>query len=119
MGVGGGLSMAATIVLGASRSLEGCRIFAEELVREGFVANATVIPTPVSIIKGTQKGIETIDEYLVMLETDDKAVSHVVEFLKSNPNYQITEVVAIPISGGSWDYLSHVSEVTSPRKNQK
>jgi len=49
--------------------------------------------------------------------TDDKVVSNVVDFLKAGPAYQITKVIAVPISGGAWDYLSKVSRMASSNKN--
>lgn len=111
--------MAATIVLAASKSNKACRAFAEELVKKGLVASATLFPTPVSVIRSTGKGTETIVEHLTMLVTDDKVVSNVVEFLKAGPTYQITKVIAVPISGGAWDYLSKVSGMASSKKNPR
>jgi len=117
MGIRRTLSMAATIVLAASKSSKACRAFARELVNRGLVASATLFPAPVSVIRSTGEGTEKVVEYLTMLVTDDKVVSNVVDFLKAGPAYQITKVIAVPISGGAWDYLSKVSRMASSNKN--
>jgi len=118
MGAHASHPMAGTVVIAASKSHEACVSFGHRLVQSGFVASATIIPKATSI-RGTDKGTEEFEEHIVLMETDSAAVPNVVEFLKSNPLYEITKIVAVPISGGSWDYLNWMSEVTSPKKNQR
>jgi periplasmic divalent cation tolerance protein len=48
------------------------------------------------------------------VKTSTDRLDALTEYIKKNHSYDVPEVVALPIVGGSGDYLSWVTEETSP-----
>ncbi|GHU15535.1 divalent-cation tolerance protein CutA [Alphaproteobacteria bacterium] len=56
--------------------------------------------------------IELNDEHLLMIKTRSDLFAEISEFIKENHDYQVPEIVQIPITNGSNEYLSWIKKVT-------
>jgi periplasmic divalent cation tolerance protein len=67
-----------------------------------------------------QGEVRTEPECLLIIKTTDRQFPKLELHIKSNHSYQIPEIVKLPITGGSREYLAWLSEsIGSPGMNQK
>jgi periplasmic divalent cation tolerance protein len=101
------------VVITTTESVE----VAEELGR-GIVAarlGACVqIVGPIRSLYRWEGGIQNDEEWQCWVKTSIDQLDALTEHIRKNHSYDVPEVVALPIVGGSHDYLSWVTDETRP-----
>ena len=85
---------------------------ADALLGAGVIACASIIPSVDSHFRWQGKP-EREAEALLVIKTAASRVNDVVSLVKELHPYDVPEVIALPIVGGSSEYLEWVSEETS------
>ncbi len=84
------------------------------LLQRRLIACANVVPHVRSVFRW-QNRVERADESLLIVKTTVAALPELIKAVKLLHSYQMPEVVALPIVGGSTDYLSWLaSEIRPP-----
>ncbi|RPJ63538.1 MAG: divalent-cation tolerance protein CutA [Dehalococcoidia bacterium] len=52
--------------------------------------------------------IDSSEEVLLLIKTRSSAVPEIIELVKKNHSYTVPEIIALPVIGGSDDYLSWI-----------
>ena len=103
--------MAANILLALSTFPDAetaCRI-SNQLVTEKFAACANILPAIESIYRWKEK-IESGNETLVFFKLSEDRQSAFQEKLRSLHPYEIPEIIFVPVSSGSPEYLDWIVE---------
>jgi len=69
---------------------------------------------PIRSIYRWEGAVHNDQEWQCWIKTSTDQLDALTEYLKKNHSYDVPEVVALPIVGGSTDYLSWVSNETRP-----
>ena len=103
--------MAANILLALSTfpDAETARRISNQLVTEKFAACANILPAIESIYRWKEK-IESGNETLVFFELSEDRQSAFQEKLRSLHPYEIPEIIFVPVSSGSPEYLDWIVE---------
>lgn len=88
---------------------ETAQRISNQLVTEKFAACANILPGIESIYRWKER-IETGNETLVFFKLSEDRQSAFQEKLRSLHPYEVPEIVFIPISNGSPEYLRWVAE---------
>jgi periplasmic divalent cation tolerance protein len=84
---------------------------ADVLVRQRKAACVNVVPQVRSRFRWQGK-IESEEEALLIVKTRSELLDEVIGLVTANHSYEVPEVIALPIAGGSEDYLSWLDEET-------
>ena len=103
---------AAIVVLTNLPDQESARTLARRLV-EGRLAACVNIGASVESIYHWRGQIETGNEVPIAIKTRQVLFSDVEAAIRQIHPYELPEVVALPISGGSLDYLDWIRSETS------
>jgi periplasmic divalent cation tolerance protein len=103
--------MADKIVLGLSTFPDRATAqrISNQLVTEKFAACANILPALESIYRWKEE-IETSAETLVFFKLSEDRQSAFQEKLRSLHPYEVPEIIFVPVSGGSPDYLRWVAD---------
>jgi periplasmic divalent cation tolerance protein len=100
------------LVLTTCGSREIADRLALTLVERRFAACVNVLPAVSSIYRWAGK-IERADEVLVIIKTAREQLMAIENAIREISGYELPEVLAIDIAGGSADYLSWVADSVS------
>ena len=104
----------AIVVLVTAGNEEEAEKLARLLLEQQKIACANIVPRVRSLYHWEGK-IESDDECLMVMKTVGKALPDIVRIVKEHHSYDVPEVIALPITGGSEDYLEWLAgEVTTP-----
>lgn len=92
------------LVLCSCPDADTARELAGALVREHHAACVSILPGMTSVY-AWKGAIETTEEQLLIIKTTAKAYGPLETFIKNHHPYQVPEIIAIPMEGGSMDYL--------------
>jgi periplasmic divalent cation tolerance protein len=98
------MSQETVVVLVTASSAEEADLIARDLVGEKLVACANLVPGVTSIFRWKGK-IETSSEVLMVLKTRRRLLDRLVDRVKALHSYEVPEVIALPLSGGSREYI--------------
>lgn len=90
---------------------------AEELGRgivEAHLGACVQIVGPIRSIYRWEGEVRNDQEWQCWIKTSADRLDALTEYLKKNHSYDVPEVVALPIVGGSTDYVSWVKNQTRP-----
>ena len=104
------------LVLTTCGSREIADRLALALVERRLAACVNVIPGVRSTYRWAGK-IEQADEFVLMIKTASKKLAAIEAAIKAVSGYELPELVAVEIAGGSADYLEWVA--ASVTKEQK
>lgn len=104
------------LVLTTCGSREIADRLALALVERRLAACVNVIPGVRSTYRWAGK-IEQADEFVLMIKTASKQLAAIEAAIKAVSGYELPELVAVEIAGGSADYLEWVA--ASVTKEQK
>lgn len=93
------------IVFITAGSAEEAERIARALVEERLAACANIVPGVTSVYRWEGQ-VQSDSEVLLVVKTADSRLSRIVERVKELHSYDVPEVVALPITGGSADYLA-------------
>ena len=102
--------MAIMIMITAANEEEASKI-SRALHKEKLIACANRFP--VNSIYSWQGMVYDEAEVMLVCKTKDELLDKVIARVKKLHSYDIPEIIAIPIVGGSQDYLDWVDESTS------
>jgi periplasmic divalent cation tolerance protein len=92
------------VVLIAAGSGEEARRIAELLVKEKKAACVNIVPGVDSLFRWQGK-IDSARESLLLVKTRASLLSEIVSLVKGIHSYEVPEIIALPIVGGSEEYL--------------
>lgn len=100
-----------TIVTTTTGSEEAAAALAASVVDAGLGACAQVVG-PITSVFRWEGSLETEREWRLEIKTAADRVSRLVEHIGANHGYDVPEIVATPITGGSPAYLSWLVDET-------
>jgi periplasmic divalent cation tolerance protein len=92
------------IVLITAGSEEEAHKIAELLVKERKAACVNIVPTVDSLF-WWEGEIESARESLLLVKTKASLFPEIAKLVKGTHSYEVPEIIALPIIGGSEDYL--------------
>jgi periplasmic divalent cation tolerance protein len=111
--------MAATdklIVLTNCASAKEAQRIARALVERAQAACVNMPAAPVQSIYRWKGKIETAKEFPLLIKTTRAAYAAVEQTIREFHSYEVPEIIAIPISKGSPDYLSWIAGSVKARR---
>ncbi len=100
------------VVLITAGSIEEGERIAGSLVDNHLAACVNVVPSVKSIFFWGGKSDQQ-SEVLLIAKSTKALLSQIIDHVKKIHSYSVPEVIAIPVIGGSEDYLKWVEETTS------
>lgn len=97
--------MNACVALTAVADSKTANRLARRLVTQKIAACVTVVPGALSHYRWKRK-IERSRETLLFIKTDRRAWPRLSGFLRKHHPYELPELIALPVSKGSGEYLS-------------
>ena len=97
------------VVFITAASSDQAQAIATKLVEDRLVACAQLLPPMQSIFRWQGK-ISRETETLIVAKSLEGRVEQIVEAVKRIHTYEVPEIIALPILGGSPDYLRWVDE---------
>jgi len=86
---------------------------ASSLVAKRLAACVNITQNAKSIYRWEGK-IEEASERLLVIKSRKNLLSKIIQDVKLNHPYRVPEIIALPIIGGSKEYLQWVTKETSP-----
>jgi len=102
------------VLVTAKNSREASRI-AAKLVEGKLIACANVIKGVHSIFRWQGK-IDKANETLLILKSKKSCLPKIVKMIKKYHSYDVPEIIALPITGGSRNYLNWIKSNCSAKK---
>jgi len=90
-------------------SPEEAHKIAEVLIKQRKAACVNIVPG-VSSLFWWQDKIESASENLLIVKTKASLLNEIIRLVIENHSYEVPEVVALPIVGGSLDYLEWIDK---------
>eukprot|EP00096_Caligus_rogercresseyi_P009688 TRINITY_DN3335_c0_g1_i1.p1 TRINITY_DN3335_c0_g1~~TRINITY_DN3335_c0_g1_i1.p1 ORF type:complete len:133 (+),score=5.75 TRINITY_DN3335_c0_g1_i1:37-435(+) len=90
-------------------STEVAQTLAQGLVSSRLAACVNIIPGLTSVYEWEGK-VQSDSESLLMIKTSDSKLSKLSEWVVQNHPYDVPEVIALPIQGGSESYINWIKE---------
>ncbi len=84
------------------------RKIAEALVGERLAACVNIIPDSVCSIFRWEGRVDEAQEVFLIVKTVRSKLSKIVKLVKKLHSYSVPEIIALPIVGGSADYLKWI-----------
>ncbi len=84
---------------------------AEKIVAERLAACANIINGVTSVFHWQGK-IDNAEESLMILKTRKKLIKELTNFVQLHHSYDVPEIIALPIVGGSEEYLGWINAET-------
>ena len=86
-------------------------IISRSLLKERLAACVNVVPNLTSFFWWNKK-VHKSGEVLLMIKTKKKNLREIVKNIKQEHQYENPEVIALPIVGGSKEYMQWIEEET-------
>jgi len=83
-------------------------------VVEARAAACAQIVGPISSVYRWEGRLTTDQEWQVLMKTTEDAVDRLTEVITAHHGYDLPEIVAVPVTGGSPAYLRWVTDETRP-----
>jgi periplasmic divalent cation tolerance protein len=90
---------------------EDAKKIANYLIEEQIVACVNIIPNVQSIYRWKGK-IEEEREFLIIAKTVDENVIKAINKIKKLHNYEIPDIISIPVNNGYSEYLDYIKRET-------
>jgi periplasmic divalent cation tolerance protein len=85
---------------------------ANAVIAKSFAACVNIIDNVRSIFHWQEK-VEDADEVLLIAKTKAKLLDEIIPLVKQLHSYDLPEIIALPILGGSEDYLNWIDAETT------
>ena len=99
------------IILVTAGSKEEGKKIAESLVNHHLAACANIVPSIKSIFFWEGK-TDQATEVLLIIKSRRHLLDKIIEHVKKIHSYTVPEIIALPLIGGSEDYLKWIEENT-------
>lgn len=100
------------VVYSTIDKIQDARRIASTLVDEQLVACVNIIPKIESIYRWKDK-VENEEEVVLIAKTVDANVKKTIQRIKQLHNYELPDIIVLPIVGGLKDYLDYIANETS------
>jgi len=100
------------IVLTTFGTKEAALKVTEKLLKARLIACVNIIDNVDSLFHWNGK-IENSREALAIMKTQKKHLEELMEWIHTHHTYSVPEIIALPIIGGSGEYLNWLKEETS------
>ena len=87
------------------------RQVAEALLEHRKAACVNIVPTVTSLFWWEDR-IDSAQESLLIVKSKASLLDEIVSLVKGIHSYDVPEVIALPVIGGSADYLNWIGKVT-------
>lgn len=88
---------------------EQAKKIADQLLSKRLIACVHILPKASSLF-WWQGRIDSAEEVLLILKTKEDLLDEVVKTTKKLHSYEVPEIIALPIIGGSEEYLEWINE---------
>jgi periplasmic divalent cation tolerance protein len=92
------------IVLVTTASKQEAEKIAQHLLEAKLIACANIVGPVCSLFRWVDK-MERAEEHLILMKSREDLFEKVVEAVKALHSYDVPEILALPIVGGSRDYV--------------
>jgi periplasmic divalent cation tolerance protein len=99
------------VVLTTTSNSEEAEKLSRLLLDSGLAACCNII-SGISSMYVWKGKINHDSEVLILIKTMDNHVEAITELIKINHSYEMPEIIALPINGGSMDYINWVKNET-------
>lgn len=99
----------AIVVQTTTGSREDAETLAEILVQH-HLAGCVQIIGPMTSVYRWQNEVQKDEEFLLAIKTTEQAFAPLAELIRQKHRYDCPEVIALPITHGSSDYLAWLAE---------
>ena len=103
----------ALVVLVTAAGDEEAERIARALLDRRLIACANVIPHLHSLFRWNNQ-LQQADESLLIMKTTPDALEELTAVVKLHHSYEVPEIIALPVVGGSHGYLSWLSSEVRP-----
>ncbi|MDD5402504.1 MAG: divalent-cation tolerance protein CutA [Dehalococcoidales bacterium] len=103
------------IVLITTSQDEESHLIARVLLEQKVAACVNIIPKITSLF-WWKNSIEQEKESLLVVKTRIELVEEVVRLVKEVHSYDVPEIIALPVIGGSQDYLEWIDHEVAPEE---
>ncbi len=107
------------IVLVTCGSAKEARCVARALVERRLAACVNILATPVQSIYRWKGRIESAKESLLVIKTSRKRFKPLQGAIQRLHSYEIPEIIALPVTAGSRDYLNWISDSVRPSRGKR
>jgi periplasmic divalent cation tolerance protein len=90
---------------------QDARKIANFLIEEQIVACVNIIPNVISIYRWKGK-IEEEKEFILIAKTVDENVIKTIKRIKELHNYELPDIISIPVNNGYEEYLEYIKRET-------
>ena len=97
------------MVLVTASGIEEARKISQTILEKKKAACTNII-SGVSSSFWWQGKIDKAEEVLIMMKTKASLLDEIISLVKQNHSYEVPEIIAMPIIGGSSDYLRWINE---------
>ncbi len=95
------------VVLITTSSVEEAHNVAKLLLDQRTVACVNIVPKVDSLF-WWEGNLDSTQESLLIAKTKASLLTEIIELVKSIHSYEVPEVIALPVIGGSADYLNWI-----------
>ena len=99
------------IVLITAGSEEEAHKIAKLLVKQKKAACVNIVPTVDSVFRWKGR-VDSTRESLLLVKTRASLLSEIISLVKEAHGYEVPEIIALPIIGGSEDYMRWLDTAT-------
>lgn len=99
----------AIVVQTTTGSREDAETLAEILVQHQLAACIQITGPMISVYRW-QDEVQKDEEFLLSIKTTEQAFAPLAELIRQHHSYDCPEVIALPITNGSSDYLAWLAE---------
>lgn len=92
--------------------IKAARRMAQALTEEQIAACVNIIPNIESAYRWKGR-IENSNEVVLIAKTVDQNVKKAIQRIKQLHNYEVPDIIVLPVIGGLKDYLDYISIETS------
>jgi len=96
---------------------EESQLIARVLLEQKVAACVNIIPQ-VSSLFWWKKSIEQESESLLVVKTRIELIEEIIRLVKEVHSYDVPEIIALPIIGGSHDFLEWIDGEVAPEEIQ-
>ncbi len=112
------LASKAIVVLVTVATQKNADKIAKVLLEKRLAACVNIIPGLRSFFHWKGK-IERTEEFLMIIKTKKSYFSSLEKLVKANHSYSVPELISLPITDGSADYLNWLLSECSPKLSKK
>lgn len=84
---------------------------AENLIKNNLAACVNILPKALSVYRWEGE-IESAEEFLLLIKTREDRFPQVEKMIKKLHPYELPEIIAVPVTQGSPDYLNWLDQNT-------